>query len=163
VQWVIIDNPYDESQNPSNPNMAASSYQQVASHSLEALSTAATDHPTYLSAGNYGDYNSHHFVGRSNSRTGYGPVMHGQNHQNTDINFLLNPSNTPANMIDPNLEVTAADENTQQSNDQTQGSVESGAHGIEGQLDDKEHFDNKVQSEEQVAFLLRNYAEVPES
>lgn len=159
VQWVIIDNPYDENQNPSNPGVATS-YQQVASHSLEALSTAATDQPNYPQP-HYDDFGTGSLGGRSSSRTGYGPAMHGQNHQNIDISHLLNPSsNTPANMIDPNLEATDVQEVVQHQDDKTSGAQIDGS--VEEQFKDEVDFDSKVQSEEQVAFLLRNYAAVPE-
>lgn len=97
---------------PQPPSSTTPSYQQVAAHTLEALSTAAADHVSYppqntayyTAPGPHTSSQPEYSFVRSDSTAGAagGPGTH--------INFLLNPAQgqTSSLLIDPNLEATVA-------------------------------------------------------
>lgn len=161
MQFVAVHDPFEDEQNgPSlvatNPN-TSDPYQQVAAHTLEALSTAAVDHPPYSSSPNYADY-SGVYPSRGDIHSGYGPArqdgVHAAGHQNNNISFLLNPSSTPSSMIDPNLESSVA-----QAEDPTETRV-SGSPKPD-QHEEKEEDEHIDMSDSRVAYVLKNFADAP--
>lgn len=98
-----VTDPYADDQSLSNPD-----YQRVAAHSLEALSTAASDNPNSDGPppNAFDDFTNLYTHSQGHGRRQGGSISHLHN-QNSDIGFLLNPSsNTPSALIDPNLEVS---------------------------------------------------------
>ncbi|EHY59969.1 hypothetical protein HRR83_006333 [Exophiala dermatitidis] len=112
LTWIYVTDPDAEDSRtpPPQTETPSESYQQVAAHTLEALSTAAADHISYppqatayyTSMPPQDAHPDYAFV-----RGEAGNGMHGG--QGNNINFLLNPpGQTPASLIDPNLEATVA-------------------------------------------------------
>lgn len=100
MKFVHVTDPFEDEQTA--PTSA--DYQQVAAHSLEALSTAAagnsTAEPRELE---YAEYSgSYEPAGKRSENT-----LARADQANPDINFLLNPSSTPSALIDPNLEASS--------------------------------------------------------
>ncbi|EXJ91154.1 hypothetical protein A1O1_04263 [Capronia coronata CBS 617.96] len=111
LTWIYVTDPTaeDSTTPPPQAQTPSDSYQQVAAHTLEALSTAAADHISYppqatayyTSVTSQDAHPDYAFV-RGESANGNG----GQGNQ---INLLLNPQGqTPSSLIDPNLEATVA-------------------------------------------------------
>ena len=164
LTWVAVD-PTQEDVNaissPSHGPGTSDTYQQVAAHTLEALSTAAVDHTTsyppqgtaYYTAANpqtesqpeYG------FVQAESAGTATGGAP-------SNINYFLNTSTTQnqtdTSLIDPNLEATIRNgtEQAGELDDQQDAKAHNG--GEEGQ---KEPEDSIAETESRLAITLRNY------
>ncbi|EXJ92966.1 hypothetical protein A1O3_01522 [Capronia epimyces CBS 606.96] len=112
LTWIYVTDPTAEDSTtppPPQTQTPSDSYQQVAAHTLEALSTAAADHVSYppqatayyTTVASQDAHPDYAFV-RGEPGSGIGG-------QNNNINFLLNPQGqTPSSLIDPNLEATVA-------------------------------------------------------
>jgi hypothetical protein len=94
---------------PSLPGIAAPYQQQVAAHSLEALSTAAADRPSYP------PQNTAYYTQPppANGNPEYGfittdQVNNGTGSSANNLGFILNPTQQriPSSVIDPNLEAS---------------------------------------------------------
>lgn len=138
-------------------------YQQVAAHTLEALSTAAADHVSYppqatayyTAVGTQAvPHPEYGFVGLEQH--------HGTEGQHlNNLEFLESQANNASMMIDPNLEATVAHAAAQavnmdeQENSQEQSEGHDVLHGNQGQAG------GIGDSESRVAMALRNFNETP--
>lgn len=146
--------------------MTSDNFQQVAAHTLEALSTAATaDQTSYPPQGTayYTAANPHAEsvpeYGFVRIDTGSGPSASGSN-----VNYpLLHPhsqSQTPSSLIDPNLEATVAQAAAQAVDMKAAGTAT-------GEIEDssaarKEDLDDGMgDADSRVAQALRNFNETP--
>ncbi len=110
MTFVYVADPNAEELTTPPPHTPATSdkYQQVAAHTLEALSTAATDHISYPPQAT-----AYYTATPANAHVDYGFVRGepgaGVGGPANNIDFLLNPQGqTPASMIDPTLESSVA-------------------------------------------------------
>ena len=165
MTWIAVTDPNSEESTTPPPLTPTTSdaYQQVAAHTLEALSTAAADHVSYpLQATVYytvaqtESHPEYRFV-RADG-TGVGP-------QTGNINFLLNPSQgqTPASLIDPTLEssvgfvVEQATETKAAENPTDKADVKTQLE----EHDDQEQEEAMADSDSRVAMALRSFNETP--
>jgi len=110
VHFVYVQNPFTEEADPpagQASNSDSNAYQEVAAHSLEALSTAAAGNRAYDPVTTYQEYSN--IYATHGGQSGYGPArdetLPDGSHNN--IGFLLNPTaGTPSSVIDPNLEAS---------------------------------------------------------
>lgn len=168
MTWVHVsdptaDDPSALSPPPQTPP-STDAYQQVAAHTLEALSTAAADHISYPPQAT-----AYYTASGPQAETipEYGFVKNdtgkGLGGPSNNINFLLNPSHgqTSSLLIDPNLEATVAQafeqaaEMKPASHEEAQGPENKDDHG------DHEHEDGLGDSDSRVAMALRSFNENP--
>jgi hypothetical protein len=167
VTWVYVSDPTAEethdASSPSHPTAISDTYQQVAAHTLEALSTAAADQTTsyppqgtaYYTAANpqtdshpeYG-FVQPEAVGTTNGGPG-------------SINYFLSnstaPDHTDTSLIDPNLESTMGDATERAEG--LGGQQDDTAHDGSGEADKEQEEDIAI-SESRLAITLRNFNEL---
>lgn len=117
MTWIHVSDPNAEDVTATSPppqTSTAETYQQVAAHTLEALSTAAADHTSYPPQGTayYTAANA-----QNEAHPEYGFVQAESAGSSTggpssNVNYYLSDSNaqnqTDTSLIDPNLETSAA-------------------------------------------------------
>lgn len=162
MTWVYVTDPTAEDTSTPPPQaQTPDSYQQVAAHTLEALSTAAADHisyppqaTAYYTSMTSQDVHPDYAFVRGEAGNGVG---HGN-----QINLLLNPQGqTPSSLIDPNLEATVAQaaEQAVESRDDMREAEE-----FETQHPGTMHEQNEQQEEamgDSDVAMLREYNEAP--
>ena len=166
MTWIHVSDPTADDPNAASPpeNSAGSeSYQQVAAHTLEALSTAAADQTSYPPQGTayYTTVNP-----QTESHPEYGFVQaepagatNGGPPGNNNY-FLGNASShtqTDTSLIDPNLEATV--NNAVDQADEMDATSEAEAQ-VEDNDDLKEQEDALVDTDSRVAMALRNFNEL---
>jgi hypothetical protein len=168
VTWIYVSDPNAEEANdassPSHPGTTSETYQQVAAHTLEALSTAAADQTT-----SYPPQGTAYYTAagpQSESHPEYGfvqaePTGSANGGPSGNINYFLANSNTQnqtdTSLIDPNLESTVGNATEQADGMGGQQGVKAHAEDGEGH---KEQEDSMAESESRLAITLRNFNEL---
>ncbi|KIV83627.1 hypothetical protein, variant 4 [Exophiala sideris] len=131
LTWIYVSDPNAEDSNavtppPQTPATSDNAYQQVAAHTLEALSTAAADHVSYppqatayytAVGGQAVPHPEYGFVGLEQHHGTDGEHMN-------SLDFLNTQANNASMMIDPNLEATVAQAAAQAVGDGTEEHAE---------------------------------------
>ncbi len=167
VTWVAVD-PTQEDVNaissPSHGPGSSDTYQQVAAHSLEALSTAAADHTTSYPPQGTAYYTAANSQGESHPEYGFvqaEPAGAANGGAPSNINyFLSNPptqNQTDTSLIDPNLESTLSNSTAQAI--QIEGQQDVKPH-VDADEEQKEPEDSIAETESRLAITLRNFNEL---
>lgn len=164
VTWIHVSDPTADDTNATTPSPQteanSDTYQQVAAHTLEALSTAAAaDHTSYPPQG------TAYYTAQTESNPEYGfvpePGSTGTG-PSPNMNYvLIHPSSrdeTPSALIDPNLETTVA-----QAAEQAVGvgAAENPKAQDGDNQDSKEAEEGMADSDSRVAMALRTFNETP--
>lgn len=164
MTFVEVPDPYADEPNDTAPaaqvpSTTSDAYQQVAAHTLEALSAAAADHPPYPPATNFPDYNV--YASHEVTQPVYGPArteLAPSGSQTNNISFLLNPSqtHTPSSLIDPSLESSVVPAVDQAHEARLSASPRQERH------ESKDEPDNRLgESDSRVAFVLKSFTDGP--
>ncbi len=167
VTWVAVDPTLEDVNAISSPSHGPGSsdtYQQVAAHTLEALSTAAADQPTSYPPQGTAYYTAANPQSESHPEYGFvqaepGGTANGGTPAN--INYFLSNSTshnqTDTSLIDPNLESTVSNTVEQAGETGDQQDIKPPVGILEGQKDQE---DSMAESESRLAMTLRNFNEL---
>lgn len=151
LRFVYITNPYAQDPEGETEDTAGPGYQQMATHTLEALSTAATrdstsQFPSPYPVSSYAD-NSAMFTHYNTAHAAYPPYATRQ-----DTASALSSS-----LIDPNLEIAHNVEHQHNANLSTNSPEMSLAYQLKAEVTPRKD----GQGDDQVATLLRKYSDEP--
>ncbi|KIW14185.1 hypothetical protein PV08_06966 [Exophiala spinifera] len=159
LTWVTVDpSSEDAPTNSPSPNItAADPYQQVAAHTLEALSTAAADHVSYPpQATAYYTAMAPHTT--PHPEYGFVRLEHEEGPSSNHTNFPNSQNNNANMMIDPNLETTVAGTAEEAGMMEEASGPNQAKHGGEGHLGQGDG-DEIGDSESRVAMALQHFNE----
>ncbi|ETI19566.1 hypothetical protein G647_09400 [Cladophialophora carrionii CBS 160.54] len=166
LTWVYVSDPNAEDPNAASPpthaQTTSDTYQQVAAHTLEALSTAAADHTTSYPPQGTAYYTAANPQSESHPEYGFmqgGPPGAANGDTPGNIGYFLGNSasrnQTDTSLIDPNLEstVNSAAERTDEEPDRRDGKSH-----VAGEAQ-KDHEENLAE-ESRLAITLKNFNEL---
>ncbi|KAJ9614198.1 hypothetical protein H2200_002334 [Cladophialophora chaetospira] len=166
LTWVAVDPTLEDVNAISSPSHgpASDTYQQVAAHTLEALSTAAADQTTSYPPQGTAYYTAANPQSESHPEYGFvqtEPAVPANGEAPANISYFLSNSTaqnqTDTSLIDPNLESTVDDAAEQTASTGDQHEIKPRADDIAGQ---KEQEDSVAESESRLAITLRTFNEL---